>query len=202
MKIKGVMAVVSGPSGVGKGTICTCLAEKYDDFFLSISATSRSPRPNEIDGVHYYFKTQQEFDEMIENDQLLEYARYVGKSYGTPKKPCMEHIEKGENVILEIEVQGGTKVKEKEPNTIMIFVVPPSLEELESRLRGRGTETEEAIKQRLSRAKEELKLMKNYDYIVVNDSVEEAAERIRSIMIAESFKTENMINTVKEELEL
>ena len=172
MKTKGVMAVVSGPSGVGKGTVCSYLTEKYDDFFLSISATSRAPRPNEQEGVHYYYKTQEEFDAMIENDELLEYARYVGKSYGTPKAPCMEHIENGENVILEIEVQGGMKVKEKEPETIMIFVVPPSMEELEARLRGRGTEAEEVIIQRLERAKTELLLMKDYDYIVVNNSVE------------------------------
>ena len=202
MKTKGVMAVVSGPSGVGKGTVCSYLTEKYDDFFLSVSATSRAPRPNEQEGVHYYYKTQEEFDAMIENDELLEYARYVGKSYGTPKAPCMEHIENGENVILEIEVQGGMKVKEKEPETVMIFVVPPSMEELESRLRGRGTEPEDVIVQRLERAKTELLLMKDYDYIVVNNSVEETAEQIRSIMVSEGLKTKNILNNIKEELEL
>lgn len=202
MKNKGIMAIVSGPSGVGKGTICDYLVEKYDDFFLSISATSRAPRSNEKEGVHYYFKTQEEFDKMIENDELLEYARYVDKSYGTPKAPCMEHIERGENVILEIEVQGGMKVKEKEPDTIMIFVVPPSIEELEQRLRGRGTESEEVIVQRLGRAKVELLLMKDYDYIVVNNSVEEAAEQIRSIIISEGLKTNKIINNVKKELKI
>lgn len=202
MTNKGVIAVISGPSGVGKGTICTYLTEKYDDFFLSVSATSRSPRPNEVDGVHYHFKTPEEFKKMIDNDEFLEYAGYVDKFYGTPKAPCYKHIEKGINAILEIEVQGGMKVKEKEPDTVMIFVVPPSMEELESRLRGRGTETEEVILQRLARAKEELLQMKDYDYIVVNNSVEEAAEQIRNILNSESLKTKNIINMVEKELGL
>lgn len=202
MKNRGVIAVVSGPSGVGKGTICTYLTEKYDDFFLSVSATSRSPRPNEVDGVHYHFKTPEEFKKMIDNDEFLEYAGYVDKFYGTPKAPCYENIEKGVNAILEIEVQGGMKVKKKEPDTVMIFVVPPSMEELESRLRGRGTETEEVILQRLARAKEELLQMKDYDYIVVNNSVEEAAEQIRSILNSESLKTKNMLDIVEKELKL
>ena len=202
MNNKGVIAVVSGPSGVGKGTICTYLAEKYDDFFLSVSATSRQPRPNEVDGVHYHFKTPEQFKEMIENDEFLEYAGYVDKFYGTPKAPCYENIEKGINAILEIEVQGGMKVKEKEPDTVMIFIVPPSMEELESRLRGRGTETEEVILQRLARAKEELLEMKNYDYIVVNNSVEESAEQIRNILNSEGLKTKNMIDMVEKELKL
>lgn len=202
MMNKGIMAVVSGPSGVGKGTICNYLTEKYDDFFLSISATSRAPRPNEIDGVHYHFKTPRQFQEMIDNDEFLEYAGYVDKSYGTPKGPCYEHINKGINAILEIEIQGGMKVKEKEPDTVMIFVVPPSMEELEKRLRGRGTESEEVILQRLARAKEELLCMKDYDYIVVNNSVEEAAEQIRSILTCESLKTKNMIIKTEKELGL
>lgn len=202
MNNKGVIAVISGPSGVGKGTICTYLAEKYDDFFLSVSATSRQPRPNEVDGVHYHFKTPEQFKEMIANDEFLEYAGYVDKFYGTPKAPCYEHVEKGINAILEIEVQGGMMVKEKEPDTVMIFIVPPSMEELESRLRGRGTETEDVILQRLARAKEELLQMKNYDYIVVNNSVEEAAEQIRNILSSESLKTKNMINMVEKELKL
>ena len=202
MNNKGVIAVISGPSGVGKGTICTYLAEKYDDFFLSVSATSRQPRPNEVDGVHYHFKTPEQFKKMIANDEFLEYAGYVDKFYGTPKAPCYEHVEKGINAILEIEVQGGMMVKEKEPDTVMIFIVPPSMEELESRLRGRGTETEEVILQRLARAKEELLQMKNYDYIVVNNSVEEAAEQIRNILSSESLKTKNIINMVEKELKL
>lgn len=202
MKNKGIMAVVSGPSGVGKGTVCTYLAEKYDDFFLSVSATSRDPRPGEKDGVHYYFKTQDEFDDMIKNDELFEYARYVGKSYGTPKAPCIRHLSDGDNVILEIEVQGGMTVKKKNPDTVMIFVVPPSMAELEQRLRGRGTESEEVIARRLKRATDELLLMEEYDYILVNNSVEETAEQIRCILIAESKKTKNSFINIKEELGL
>lgn len=202
MKNKGIMAVVSGPSGVGKGTVCTYLAEKYDDFFLSVSATSRDPRPGEKDGVHYYFKTQDEFDDMIKNDELFEYARYVGKSYGTPKAPCIRHLSDGDNVILEIEVQGGMTVKKKNPDTVMIFVVPPSMAELEQRLRGRGTESEEVIARRLKRATDELLLMEEYDYILVNNSVEETAEQIRCILIAESKKTKNSFMNIKEELGL
>lgn len=202
LKNKGIMAVVSGPSGVGKGTVCTYLAEKYDDFFLSVSATSRDPRPGEKDGVHYYFKTQDEFDDMIKNDELFEYARYVGKSYGTPKAPCIRHLSDGDNVILEIEVQGGMTVKKKNPDTVMIFVVPPSMAELEQRLRGRGTESEEVIARRLKRATDELLLMEEYDYILVNNSVEETAEQIRCILIAESKKTKNSFMNIKEELGL
>ena len=200
MKNKGIMAVVSGPSGVGKGTICQYLADNYENFFLSVSATSRAPRSIEQDGVHYYFKTQSEFEDMIKNDELLEYARYVDKYYGTPKAPCMDHIKRGENIILEIEVQGGMKVKKKCPDTVMIFVVPPTMEDLVLRLKGRGTETEEIINQRLERAKEELKLMENYDYIVVNNSVETAAEQIRSIIKAEGLKTKHTLNDIKEDL--
>lgn len=202
LKNKGVLAVVSGPSGVGKGTVCAKLVEKYEGCFLSVSATSRLPRGTEQDGVHYYFKTREEFEKMIENDELLEHAQYVDKYYGTPKKPCVEHIEKGENVILEIEIQGGMKVKEKAPDTVMIFVVPPSMEELETRLRGRGTESEDLVLQRLARAKEELAEMKDYDYIVVNNSVEETADRIYNILEAEGNKTNRIIEDIKKELKL
>ena len=192
MNKKGVIAVVSGPSGVGKGTICTYLTEKYDDFFLSVSATSRHPRPNEVDGVHYHFKTPEQFKEMIENDEFLEYAGYVDKFYGTPKAPCYEHVEKGINAILEIEVQGGTKVKEKEPDTVMIFIVPPSMEELENRLKGRGTETDETFNKRFAIAKEEIKRACEYDYIVVNDSVSLCADKVCSIIEAETHKFSRM----------
>lgn len=202
MNDKGIIAVVSGPSGVGKGTICSYLVEKYDDFFLSVSVTSRKPRPHEIDGVHYHFKTPEEFEEIKNSGGFLEYADYVDKSYGTPKAPCYEHIDKGINAILEIEIQGGMMVKEQEPDAVMIFVVPPSMEELESRLRGRGTETEDVIQQRLARAKEELASMEDYEYIVVNNTVEEAAEQIRSIINSESLKTKNIFNKVKKELKL
>ena len=196
------MAVVSGPSGVGKGTICQYIVDNYSDFFLSVSATSRAPRSIEQDGVHYYFKTNEEFEDMIKNDELLEYAQYVGKYYGTPKAPCAAHIEKGENVILEIEVQGGMKVKKKAPDTVMIFVVPPSVGELKSRLSGRGTEAGDVIAKRLERAKDELALMDDYDYIVVNNDVKEAAEQIVGIMHSEALKTKHSLKYIKEDLGL
>ncbi len=202
MNKKGVIAVISGPSGVGKGTVCEYLVKNFDNFFLSISATSRPPRPYEQDGIHYHFKTQEQFDKMADNDEFLEHAGYVGKSYGTPKAPCYENIEKGINAILEIEVQGGMMVKEKEPDTVMIFVVPPSMEELEKRLRGRGTESEDAIQKRLARAREELSYMDDYEYIVINDTVENTARQILDIINSEGLKTKNMINIVKKELEL
>ncbi|OQB13348.1 MAG: Guanylate kinase [Firmicutes bacterium ADurb.Bin193] len=187
---RGVLMVVSGPAGVGKGTICDEVARMMPDVFLSVSATSRPPRKGEIDGVHYFFKTTSEFEEMIKNGELLEYNRYVnGNYYGTPAAPCDEHIKNGDSVILEIDVEGGRQVKQKRPRTVMVFVVPPTFCELERRLRGRKTETEEDILSRLERAKVEFNLASDYDYIVVNDTVENAAEKIKAIIEAEKCKT-------------
>lgn len=194
--------MVSGPSGVGKGTVCAELVKHNPNIFLSVSATSRAPRPGEEEGVHYYFKTQQEFDRMIENDELLEYAKYVTSTYGTPKAPCLAQMEQGNDVILEIEVQGGMKVKEKYPQTVMIFVVPPDMESLEERLRGRGTEDEAVVQKRLERAREEFALIEHYDYFLVNDTVENAVSVLKSIITAERYKKENFLHTLKEELKL
>ena len=170
MSQKGLLTVVSGFSGAGKGTLMKALLAKYADrYALSISATTRGPREGEQDGREYFFLKKEEFEQMIEEDALIEHAQYVGNYYGTPKKYVMEQREAGKDVLLEIEIQGALKVKEKFPDTLLIFVTPPSAKELESRLRGRGTETAEVIEKRLARAGEEAVYMDQYDYILVND---------------------------------
>lgn len=186
---KGTLLIVSGPAGVGKGTI-VAEAEKVScgGIYLSVSATTRQPRSIDKEGETYFFKTKSEFEEMIKNDMLLEYASYVGNYYGTPKKPVDDALECGKDVILEIEVQGALKVKEKCPEAILAFVVPPSLDELESRLRGRGTETEEQISSRLSRAREEFEMIPKYDYIIENGKVSEAVCDLMTILKAERLK--------------
>lgn len=198
---RGVLLVVSGPSGVGKGTICAELIRQYPDVFLSISATSRPPRTGEQDGVHYFFKTPAQFEQMIQENEFLEYVHYITSSYGTPKGPCIKQLDSGNSVVLEIEVQGALKIKEQFPETVLIFVLPPDWETLEQRLRGRGTEDETLIQKRLLRAKEELELMGQYDYLVTNDTVPQAVERLHAIITAEQLKVKSeTISTIKKEL--
>lgn len=199
---KGILLVVSGPSGVGKGTVCKYLTETEPDIFLSVSATSRKPREGEVEGQHYYFVSPEKFKEMIAGDEFLEYANYITSSYGTPKKPCFEHLENGNSVILEIEVQGGTKVKEKYPDTVMIFIVPPDMETLKQRLHGRGTEADDVIEKRIKRAYEEFDYLEKYDYIVVNDDIEKAAQRIKAIICAEQQKRSRVFEDVRKELKI
>ncbi|EPY04202.1 guanylate kinase [Paenibacillus alvei TS-15] len=185
---KGLLIVLSGPSGVGKGTVCKALLKKTNDLTYSVSATTREPRAGEVDGVNYFFKSREEFMQMIEEDRLLEYAEYVGNYYGTPCDFVEQTLAEGRDVILEIEVQGAMKVKEKFPNGIFIFLLPPSLDELKDRIRGRGTEQEHVIDSRMNVAVEEIALMENYDYAVVNDEIDLACKRIESIIIAEHCK--------------
>ena len=166
---KGVLTVVSGFSGAGKGTVMKRLIQKYDDYALSISVTTRKPREGERDGIEYFFKTKEEVEAMIENDEFLEYARYVDNYYGTPRFYVEEMLAKGKNVILEIEIQGAMQIKAKNPEAVLVFVTPPSFEELRNRLVGRGTETADVIESRLRRASEEAEGMPSYDYILVND---------------------------------
>lgn len=183
MSKKGILLVVSGLSGAGKGTIVKRLMEKYpDDYVLSISATTRSPREGEIDGREYFFKTNEEFEKMISQNELLEYANYVGNYYGTPKKWVRDQIAKNNNVILEIEVQGAFQIKKIIPGALLIFVEPPSMEELVRRLEGRGTETAESIEARLKRASEELKFKDRYDYVIVNEVVEKSVDMLHNIV--------------------
>ena len=188
---KGKIYIISGPSGVGKGTVIGELFKKLDRRWFSISATTRKPRPGEVDGVHYLFIDRESFSEMIEKDELLEYAEYNGNFYGTPMRPIMEHVEAGDDVFLDIEVQGSAQICRKIPEAVSIFIVPPTLEELGERLRGRNTESEEAILNRLKIAEEELKLAPTYDYTVVNDTVDKAVEKILDIISAERNKQED-----------
>lgn len=200
---KGVLTVVSGFSGSGKGTIMKALLKKYDNYALSISATTRSPREGERNGREYFFKTKEEFQRLIEEDQLIEYAQYVENYYGTPREYVERCLDDGKDVILEIEVQGARKVKEKIPEAVLIFVTPPSAEELRARLVGRGTESMEVIESRLSRANEEAVVMPDYDYLLVNDDLEQCVEAMHWIIQAERCKmrrNETFQRKIKEEL--
>lgn len=199
---KGVLTVVSGFSGAGKGTVMKRLIQKYDDYALSISVTTRNPREGERDGIEYFFKTKEEVETMIENDEFLEYARYVDNYYGTPRFYVEEMLAKGKNVILEIEIQGAMQIIAKNPEAVLVFVTPPSFEELRNRLVGRGTETADVIESRLRRASEEAEGMPSYDYILVNDQVEDCVDRLHQIILSERAKAqrnEEFINTIQQE---
>ena len=187
---KGILVVVSGFSGSGKGTIMKKLMEKYSEkYALSVSATTRSPRPGEEHGVDYFFVTKEQFEDMIHKEELVEYAQYVSNYYGTPKAYVEEQLTAGKSVILEIEIQGALKIKEQFPDTLLLFVTAPSAEELKNRLTGRGTETQEVIAARLSRAVEESQGMEEYDYLVVNDQIDETVELVDTII--EGLKNQN-----------
>ena len=203
MKQQGILAVVSGFSGAGKGTLMKALLEKYDNYALSISATTRKPREGEAHGREYFFMSVDEFEALIANDQLIEHAKYVSNYYGTPRSYVEEKMAEGKDVILEIEIQGALKVKEKFPETLLIFVVPPSAEELKKRLIGRGTETMEVIEQRMNRATEEAEAMDAYDYILVNDDLNKAVESLHNLIQSQHMQARcnaELIKTMKEEL--
>ena len=194
---RGVLAVVSGFSGAGKGTIMKSLMAKYDNYALSVSATTRNPRPGEEDGREYFFRTKEEFEEMIRQDQLIEYARYVENYYGTPKAYVEEQLSAGRDVILEIESQGAAKVRQKMPEAVSLVLVPPSFEELSRRLHGRGTDSEEVIQRRLATARKEAKELEHYDYIVINDTIENAVGEILAILVAEGCRKERRLELFK-----
>ncbi|MBR3038306.1 MAG: guanylate kinase [Clostridia bacterium] len=189
-KKKGLLIVVSGPAGVGKGTVNAALMQKHPEIRMSVSVTTRAPRPGEIEGVHYFFRTKEEFDRMIEEDAFLEYMHVFGMNYyGTPKAFVEAEREKGNHVILEIDVQGAMKVKSRCPDAVLVFIAPPSLKVLKDRLVGRGTETQESIDVRTATALEELKKLPDYDYMVINDVVEEAVADMEAILSAELNRT-------------
>ena len=186
---KGLLIVLSGPSGVGKGTVRKALFEDEEtNFKYSISMTTRDKREGEVDGVDYFFKTHEEFEELIEQDKFIEYAKYVGNYYGTPVDFVHETMEKGHDVFLEIEVEGAKQVRDKFPEALFIFLAPPSIDHLESRLVGRGTDSKEIIEHRISEAKKELNLMNLYDFVVINDSIEDAKRKIRCIVEANHLR--------------
>jgi guanylate kinase len=203
MQEKGLLIVLSGPSGVGKGTVRKELFSQPDTAFeYSVSATTRLPREGERNGVDYFFKSREEFEEMIKQDQLLEYAEFVGNYYGTPVEYVRETLDAGKDVFLEIEVQGASQVRRKFPEGLFIFLAPPSLSELENRIVTRGTETEDIIKGRMSAAREEIEMMELYDYVVENDHVESAAERVKAIVVAEHCRRERVQHRYKKMLEV
>lgn len=202
MQKQGILLILSGPSGSGKGTVVERLCQN-EDFALSVSATTRSPREYEKHGVHYFFHTRDEFEKMREQQELLEWAEFCGNYYGTPKKYVVEQLAEGHNVILEIEVQGALQIKELYPEGVLVFLIPPNLEELGKRLTNRGTEDKETINRRIQRALEELELAEEYDYVVINDTVEQAAEDILAIVRAEklkSYRNKDMKKTFKGEM--
>ncbi|MGT2912063.1 guanylate kinase [Streptococcus cameli] len=199
MTERGLLIVFSGPSGVGKGTVRKEIFESSDNKFeYSVSMTTRPQRPGEVDGVDYFFRSREEFEDLIRQGQMLEYAEYVGNYYGTPLTYVNETLDRGVDVFLEIEVQGALQVKQKVPDGVFIFLTPPDLEELQDRLVGRGTDSAEVISQRIERAREEIALMREYDYAVVNDEVPLAAERVKRIIEAEHFRVDRVIGRYDE----
>ncbi|KAF0995719.1 guanylate kinase [Geobacillus thermoleovorans] len=195
---RGLLIVMSGPSGVGKGTVRKALFSQPDiNLHYSVSVTTRKPREGEVEGVDYFFRTREQFEQMIRENKLLEWAEYVGNYYGTPIDYVEKTLAEGKDVFLEIEVQGAMKVRRAFPEALFIFLAPPSLKELEKRIVGRGTESKELIENRLRAAKEELEMMDEYDYVVENDEVELACERIKAIVIAEHCRRERVAERYK-----
>ena len=187
---KGLLILISGPSGTGKGTVCDLLRKNHPEISYSISATTRQPRPGEQDGVNYYFYDKEKFRQMIDAGELLEWAEVYGNYYGTPKQKVLDRLNAGEDILLEIDTQGALNVMKAVPEGLFIFLLPPSLEELANRLKGRGTETEESLQRRLGAAVDEIKIAHNYRYVVVNDEVEAAEKAIAGIIEAEHHRTD------------
>ena len=191
---KGMLVVISGFSGSGKGTLMKKLMENYDQYALSISATTRNPRPGEVEGKDYFYVSKERFREMIMKDELIEYAEYVGNFYGTPKDYVLSEMQKGKDIILEIEMQGALKIKAKYPQSILIFITPPDAAELERRLRGRGTEDEETIRKRLGKALQESVGVEGYDYIVVNDDLEKTVKHLNYLIQDQHMRVHEQVS--------
>lgn len=198
MNKKGILIILSGFSGVGKGTVVRRLLSDYDNYALSISATTRKPREGEEDGVSYFFKSKEEFEQMIKEDSFIEHARYVENYYGTPKAYVQEQLDAGKDVILEIEIQGALKVKEKYPDALMLFLVPPDAQTLKERLVGRGTETADVIHDRLERAAQEAQEMGSYEYIIVNDDLDTCVKQVHELIHSAHCKKSHNTAFIKE----
>lgn len=198
MNEQGILIVISGFAGVGKGTLVKRLVQNYDRYALSVSMTTRSPRPGEQNGREYFFVSREEFEDQIEHGGLIEHASYCGNYYGTPRAYVEEQMAAGRDMILEIEIQGAMKVKERFPNAVLVYVLPPSVAALESRLRGRATETEEKIRERLSRAAEEGEGIEQYDYIVVNDDLDRCGQQLHGILCAAHFTPKQNASLIQE----
>ena len=190
---KGKTFIICGPSGVGKGTVVARLMASDPTLYFSVSATTRAPRPGEVDGKHYHFLTQEQFDQWVDEGQFLEHAEFVGNRYGTPRQFIDKAMEQGRDVILDIEIQGAEQVHQKRPEAVRIFIAPPSWDELERRLIGRGTEDMDKVRSRLQRGKDEFLVAKDFDYFVINDTVDRAVEEISAIMCAEHCKPDERI---------
>ncbi|HLR70287.1 MAG TPA: guanylate kinase [Pseudogracilibacillus sp.] len=200
-KEKGILFILSGPSGVGKGTVRQRLFEQETHLKYSVSATTRAKRPGEKEGIHYFYKTKAQFEQMMKQGKLLEYAKYVNNYYGTPKDYVLEQLERGNDVFLEIEVQGALQVKENFPEGVFIFLFPPSLEELKNRIISRGTESNDLVLNRLKEARKEIEMMSEYDYVVVNDDVDQAVSKVKAIIQSEHCKRERIEKQYKKILE-
>src|SRR5690606_23892531 len=198
---KGILFVLSGPSGVGKGTVRKALFEQTTNLQYSISVTTRKPRPGEVDGVDYFFREKEDVEKMIANGELIEWAEYVNNYYGTPRQYVEDTLGEGKDGFREIEVQGAMQVKENFPEGVFIFLIPPNLEELKNRIINRGTETAELVKNRLLAAKEEIEMMDAYDYVVVNDEVNNAVNKVKAIVMSEHCKRERVAKQYKKALE-
>lgn len=204
MNKKGLLIVVSGPSGAGKGTICKEVLSRRDDLFVSISATTREPRVGEEHGINYFFITREEFERKIEEEAFIEYAEVYKNLYGTPKDYVLDKLNRGENILLEIDIQGALQVKKRYPEGVFIFILPPSMKELKNRIIGRGSETPESLERRFSSAFEEIEFVNQYDYYIINDQVKKAADLMESIIDAERCKViediEEIVKMFKEEI--
>lgn len=202
MSERGAMIVISGPSGAGKSTVIAKVMQSDPSIVFSVSATTRLPRKGERDGVNYYFVTHEKFRSMVENDELLEHAEYVGNCYGSPKAPVLKSLEEGKSVVFDIEVQGAAQIKAKCPEAILIFIVPSDFSQIEKRLRSRGTDSEEKIQARLNTARNECARAENYDYVVLNDDPDRAAGELRAIILAEKCKMANRKQYLNTEVSL